>query len=218
MTGLASSANAQQDALFVDSQGNVGIGLESPKQALHIFRDGQGATTVPLLLENPDGKLRFLLSSNGEGWTFDNVLGNSFDISRVGTGSAEFQLRESGNLTIAGTLSEGSSRAMKTAIQPVDPTDVLSKLDQVEVAEWSYKGASETRHLGPMAETFYQTYNLGPDNEHIAPKDMAGVAMASAKALKEKVAEQQERLTERDERIDELEKRLSRLEKKLSEK
>ncbi len=67
----------------------------------------------------------------------------------------------------------------------MDENLILAKLDSLELAEWQYKDNAE-RHVGPMAEDFHSAFKLGKDAQHIAPGDMAGVALAATKALSKK--------------------------------
>ncbi len=188
---------------------------------------GGGGASVPLSLNNPDGKVRFVLASSGEGWTFDNVEGRSFDISRIGTGSPELRLFANGDLTIDGTLTERSERASKANVERVVPQRVLDRLEKIELARWTYNDG-KGRHLGPMAGDFYRTFGLGRDAKHIAPKDLAGVAMASAKALKNDTEaldrrirataqELRKRLETKEERIAAQRKRIDKLETRVKE-
>jgi hypothetical protein len=181
---FSSSAGVDCNNLAVSDgrDGKVGIGTRQPSNALHVRRDGGGSSVAPLKLQNPNGKLRFVLASSGTGWSFDNAKGTSFDISKIGSGSAELSVFGGGDVTIGGTLTEKSSRESKAYIEAVEPSAVLARLNELKLSRWSYKD-SPGRHLGPMAGDFHNLFGLGRDAEHIAPKDLAGVAMASAKAL-----------------------------------
>ena len=55
---------------------------------------------------------------------------------------------------------------------------------------------------------FHAEFELGASNRYIAPADMAGVALASVKALQQEVEE-------RDAKIEQLEARLRKLEARL---
>lgn len=201
---------APTSSLDIAANGNVGIGTDSPARRLHVFQDGGGSEVAPLRLDNPNGKLRLILASGTEVWTFDNTGANAFSISKVGTGVAEFRLNGDGNLTIQGTLTESSSRSMKASVAPIDTSDVLDRLVRLELSRWSYDG-QKARHLGPMAEDFYAAFGLGKDAKHIAPKDMAGVAMASAKALYTKNQELKVDLERKERQITELRERVEKL-------
>lgn len=176
-----SSIDIFSDKITVDGGLNMGFGTTSPDVPLHVQRDGSGAGVVLMNLQNVEGKARFKITSATDVWSLDNE-GSFFNISKIGTGVNEFLLEDNGNLTIRGTLTQGSSRSLKEEIVPMDDNLVLAKLDSLELAEWQYKGNVE-RHVGPMAEDFHSTFKLGKDAQHIAPGDMAGVALAATKAL-----------------------------------
>ena len=80
-----------------------------------------------------------------------------------------------------------SDRNVKQDFAPVSPSQILEKVLQLPVSEWSYKFETTKRHVGPMAQDFYATFNIGTDDKHIAPIDEGGVALAAIQALNEKV-------------------------------
>ena len=101
-------------------------------------------------------------------------------------------LGSTGNLTIAGTLTQNSDRTTKTDIFGVEPDEVLAKVDSLPISTWRYKGdAADVHHLGPMAQDFAAAFGLGADDRHIAPLDAAGVGLAAIQALNRKVGEKQ---------------------------
>ncbi len=91
------------------------------------------------------------------------------------------------SVTVNGTFNNNSDRNAKQDFSPVSPAQVLEKVAQLPVTEWSYKVDADTRHLGPMAQDFHSTFNLGTDDRHIAPIDEGGVALAAIQGLNEKV-------------------------------
>ena len=142
----------------------------------------------------------------------------------------QFNVRASGGtrifsnsaLTTGVTLAAGggawsavSDSAVKENIRPVDGSEILEKLSQLDVSRWNYITQDESiEHIGPMAQDFYRLFGLGEDDKHINTLDPDGVALAAIKALYEKnnVLEQNNK---------ELNDRLSKLEElieKLSEK
>lgn len=190
-----------QDALFVDSDGEVGLGTAAPSAPLHIYRDD--STQGFMLLESDtqdtaqdrammqltnNGGIRFQFDNTdlGTAWRFQaaTAKADNFEITKIGTGAIELQLDASGNLKIAGTLTEMSDVNAKQDIAELQSELVLAKLEQLPVYEWRYKSDIEAKHIGPMAQDFYATFGLGKDDTQISPRDMAGVNMAAIKALK----------------------------------
>lgn len=218
-----------QDALFVDSDGEVGIGIASPSAPLHIFRDdptqkfmylqsdefGAAQDRAMMQLIN-NGGIRFQFDNTAldTTWRFQAATGNNdnFEITKAGSGAVELRLDGSGNMTIAGTLTELSDVNAKQNITELSGELVLAKLEQLPVSEWSYKSDPKTRHIGPMAQDFHAVFGLGSDDTHISPRDMAGVNMAAIKALKVENEALKTGLAEKDTAIALLAERLEELE------
>ena len=144
-------------------------------------------------------------TSTGETWRFAAQT-TGFRVSLAGSGGPEFELTDlggmrvgpgsatvftltpTGNLTISGTLTQSSDVNSKRDIDAVDGAHVLTKLARLPISEWTYKSDDDgVRHLGPMAQDFYNTFELGNDNTKIAPGDMAGVSLAAIKALQAEI-------------------------------
>jgi hypothetical protein len=88
----------------------------------------------------------------------------------------------------AGAWSILSDRNKKDNIMEVDLDEYLKKLDGIEVYEWNYKSQVKTiRHVGPMAQDFYQAFDLGSDDKTINSGDFDGVNLVLLKALNEKM-------------------------------
>ena len=216
--------------LHVYSGGNSGFGTTAPTAPIHVRRFDDTFEMLFLEQSNPsviqdrnmiqldnNGGIRFQFDNNalGTSWRFQAATGNQdvFEIAKVGTGVIEMKVDANGNLTTAGTVNGASSRGVKNSIEPVDSNDILMRLRDLAVAEWTYnRDPDGLRHLGPMAEDFYSAFGLGVDDKHIAPSDLAGVALAAAKALIERNEEQRDlinvqgkRIQMQDERITELE-------------
>lgn len=218
---IAAFAGHAQDAMFVDSAGNVGVGTNTPAKKLHVLGSDSGSlatNNTQVRVENNSGTTArrdmFSLSNNGEvkftmensssGATWDfSARSNGFNINLLGTGgqellispagefrvgpggTANFTVQPDGDVLVGGAIVHSSSRTTKHDIVPVDDDVILSKLGRLDLAEWTYKrDVDGDRHLSPMAEDFYAAFGLGPDNKHVSPSDLAGVALAATKALK----------------------------------
>lgn len=217
---LATVAQASaQDAMFVDSTGNVGVGTNTPAAPLHVVRPdsaqvlvedttGTAGQRVPFKLVN-NGKTRFIIDSGTDVWSFDNTGAGSFDISKVGTGSAEFRVFGNGDLRVTGTAYavnhvNTSSRSVKTDFSPVDPGTILAKMGKLDVSQWRYKiEPTSSRHIGPMAEDFQAAFGLG-DGKHISTVDSAGIAFAAIKGLQAQNEALKQQLDELQEQVAEL--------------
>lgn len=84
----------------------------------------------------------------------------------------------------------GSSRNIKTDIDRIDDEEILKKLAELDIYEWSYKQQDgDVRHIGPMAEDFYSVFNIGENERTIGTLDPSGVALAAIRALDKKTQE-----------------------------
>jgi len=218
-TPLKLTNGAPTNSLVVESDGNVGVGTSAARAALHVRKTNNTAEVRVEDTGSFDGQTMFNLINNGhpkfrlqdssqpdvrwEFRTFGAGINEGFTINKIGSGVLEMDLQAGGNVTFAGTVQGGSSRAIKQAIEAIDPSELLAKLGDLSVFEWSYKAVPGERRIGPMAEDFYSLFGLGSDAEHIAPSDMAGIALAATRALKQE--------------NEELKARLERLEALLSE-
>ncbi len=112
-----------------------------------------------------------------------------------------------------------SSRAVKTDVEPVEPQGVLDAVEDIPISTWRYEGTEGIRHMGPMAEDFYEAFGLGVDDEHINTIDADGVALAAIKGLAERLertnAALREALAERTDRLEAVEARLAAVEEEL---
>ena len=214
--------DAPTDSLVVSPIG-LGVGTLAPAAPMHVVRnddtfeflllDQQNASVIQdrnMIQLNNNGGIRFQFDNEAlaTSWRFQAATGlqDVFEIAKVGTGIIEMTIDANGNLTTAGTVNGASSRAVKNSIEPVDDHDVLRRLRNLPVAEWTYnRDPDGLRHLGPMAEDFYSAFGLGVDDKHISPSDLAGVALAATKALIVENEQQQDRIQAQEKRINELE-------------
>jgi hypothetical protein len=211
---------APTSSVDINASGDVGIGTASPSNSLHVLRsdgtakvfvqESSGTTTAREIMElrNNGGAILILKdSSRSERWSFGtNATDFVIDQQNAAVG-VELQLNgTSGNMVIKGTLTQGSSRDIKTGFAALDPKDVLARVTALPVSQWSYKTDAGVSHIGPMAEDFHQAFGLGADDKHIAPSDQAGVALLAVKGLNEVVQEKDKEIAELKGRIEALEK------------
>ena len=84
--------------------------------------------------------------------------------------------------------SNGSDRAAKDNLAPVDAQDVLRKVASMPIATWNWKSQdAATRHMGPTAQDFHAAFGLGESPKAINTVDADGVALAAIQALHELV-------------------------------
>jgi len=111
-----------------------------------------------------------------------------------GTRQGLLTVDNAGNLSLAGTLSQGSARDRKQDIAPVDPAEVLERVVSLPVSRWRYLEDPETAHVGPMAEDFHAAFGVGADDRHISAVDADGVSLAAIQGLHRLIEAKDERL------------------------
>ncbi len=114
------------------------------------------------------------------------------------------------HIEVDGTFNNNSDRNAKQDFAPINPSQILERVAQLPLSEWSYKDDPTTRHVGPMAQDFYSRFNLGTDDKHIAPIDEGGVAFAAIQGLNQRLTRE---LQQKEAEIMELKQRLDTLEK-----
>jgi hypothetical protein len=203
---LSFSMAVSAQALYVTPAGDVGVGTETPAASLEVRRsdgsaqilvDDQSAAsgTRNLFSLQNRGLTKFIINNrDGAEWAFANK-GTSFRISRQGSGAVELEVFNNGDATLQGVLTENSDVNSKQDIEPVAGSNILEKLSDLEISEWSYKDAPADRHVGPMAQDFYAAFGLGHTDKGIATLDSSGIALAAIKALIKENTSLKERLS-----------------------
>lgn len=140
------------------------------------------ATTAPALR---------VWNSNANATNSDGALSVSIQgqglIAEFGNASAYVVTITNNGTIFATAFSTTSDRNAKENFAPVNAQEVLAKVAQLPISQWNFKVDSGTRHIGPMAQDFYQAFNVGTDDKHIATVDEDGVALAAIQGLDEKV-------------------------------
>jgi uncharacterized small protein (DUF1192 family) len=91
-------------------------------------------------------------------------------------------------LTAGGTWFNASSKTLKDRFATIDKTDLLSKIENLDIKGWFYKETQEY-HIGPFAEDFYNAFGTGVLNEPVylgkslAASDVAGVSLLAVQQL-----------------------------------
>lgn len=200
---------APDNGLVLNGIGRLGLGTASPATGIDLRSGGTKSADVKLTDTIGSGPLQMLkMENNGAVQMFmDNTsnanaqwlfsAGQSMLLSPTSSPSDQvFSLANTGNLTIAGTLTEMSDRNAKTGIEAVDPSEILAKVRAMPVSAWTYKHDVEDgiRHIGPMAQDFYAAFGTGRDDKGISSLDSGGVALAAIQALSDENADLRARL------------------------
>ncbi len=91
--------------------------------------------------------------------------------------------------------------------------DVLDRLGKIPITTWNYKASdNNTRHMGPMAQDFYEAFGLGEDNKHLSALDTNGVALAAIQALYQLNQEKDAEIKALKKHYENIEARLAKME------
>jgi hypothetical protein len=228
--GYGQSTNLTE-TMRIKGNGNVGIGTTTPGRLLQVggafskegmirmnssSTNGAGRTWdigVPLNDLSTAGKFySFVIDDTLQGTAPEFLI--RWDTGFVGIGKTNPATR----LDVAGEITSTainltSDRNEKEGFTAVDSRAVLDKVMRLPISEWRYKSQTDARHIGPVAQDFYEAFGFGRDDKHITSVDADGVALAAIKGLNEKLEEQ---AREKDQRIAELEKEMDQLKEMLS--
>jgi hypothetical protein len=115
-----------------------------------------------------------------------------------------------------GSWSSLSDRNVKANFAAVDVRQILARVLATPVTTWNYKSQpAAVRHIGPMAQDFYSSFQVGEDDKHITEVDEGGVALAAIQGLYEisrekdlKIALLQKNIEVQQQQIEELQRQL----------
>jgi hypothetical protein len=162
-------------------QGNVGIGATTTPSA-NLSIAGSAGQTTPL----------FAISTSTAAYaTTTAFIINSNGYIGIGKANPAYPIDtifNSARLDTGGSWTNGSSRAFKENFTKLDKTDILNKINNLDITKWNYKveGPSIT-HIGPIAEDFFNQFGLGGSNTTISTIDPAGIALIGVQALTQQV-------------------------------
>jgi hypothetical protein len=106
-----------------------------------------------------------------------------------------------------------SDRNKKENFAVVDPEAVLEKVTQLPIFTWNYNFEDPSiRHLGPMAQDFKASFEVGASDKSIFVVDADGVALAAIQALDAQVKTLEAENAKLTGTIEAFEKRLRELE------
>lgn len=189
--------SAPSHSLYVNNLGRIGIGTSTPDARLDV--EASGSVEIRLT------------ATGGDVWRQLNDA-TGFGLELVGSGFRAVNVDSSGNMQLFGTLTQGSSRDIKTGFGSLDPREALDRVSALPISLWSYKeDGPAVRHLGPMAEDFHSAFGLGKDGKHVAPSDEAGVALLALQGLHQVVQEKDREIAELKERLAALERLVGEL-------
>ena len=213
--------SAPMNSLFIDTDGDVGLGTASPSARLdvigsaevngvaYILDSDDNQFSVPLTVQNNgmasgrtiikainQGQVKIGLTNQLQNrtWNIDHRSGGQFVLDLVGVNTDEFTIDVNGNVTTLGTVNGVSDVNKKRDFETVDTQAVLDAVASMPITTWAYKSDEGIRHMGPMAQDFHAAFGLGVDERHISFTDTAGVALAAIQALEQENRELKERM------------------------
>ena len=161
-----------------------------------------------------------VILGNGAGPTSDNSNINMrlfIDVDTLSIGNnnpliyGEFDndfVRINGTFEVTAGLTNPSSRSLKEQFVPINASATLAKLSTLDVKQWRYKHLPDVKHIGPVAEDFYELFGLGDGNTTISTIDTDGVMMLAIQALNDEIEKLKSKLEQQEKLIHEILKRL----------
>ena len=143
----------------------------------------------------------------------DTIDGNAIGALFVG-GSSEYVIDLPPGPCTSGPCSPilPSDRSIKENFTEVDEQEILRKVASLPIETWNYTDREQgVRHIGPMAQDFMASFNVGDSDRHIHMVDANGVNLAAIKALNKKLEEKDSQIIELQEQLAEVLNRLDKL-------
>ncbi len=99
-----------------------------------------------------------------------------------------------------------SDSTKKRNIRPVNTSEILTKVEQLPIKQWSYKSQDPSvEHVGPMAQDFWKAFHLGGDSLGIGTIDPAGVALAAIQELAKQNQQKDTKIADLEARVRQIE-------------
>ena len=99
-----------------------------------------------------------------------------------------------GTFEVTAGLTNPSSRTLKNQFISLDASTILAKLVALDIQQWTYKTRPDVKHVGPVAEEFYEAFGLGQGDQNISTIDADGIMMLAIQALHKENVELKKRL------------------------
>jgi hypothetical protein len=211
--GFGSAVTVSGTAGFSSGASNVCSGFACTAMGYTVRAGGQGSVAIGYrVTANNDNSVSIGYRGSNNGHVGSIVLAGVVDPSTQtdsvrAQADGEFRVRAPGGIRLrtsfasnsaagvggntgcdlpagSGTLSCSSSRTIKENFAGVDGEDVLAAIRRTPVTTWNYiLEGRQSRHMGPVAEDFHQSFGLGTTDRSIGLNDIDGVTFAGVKAL-----------------------------------
>ncbi len=169
----------------------------------HTVADGKFSTAMGGNVSTGGHEGSFIYGDTAHTGIVTNTADSQFEVIAYGgvnffTGEdpvSHALVKGAGLASGSGTWTSISDRNAKTAVQPVDPREVLKKVAALPMNTWQYKTQEvKYRHMGPMAQDFYAAFHLGESDKGIDTVDADGVALAAIQALNAELVEKDRKI------------------------
>jgi len=221
-TAAGSSTFAVGEDNTASGAASVALGYHAhtnARQGSFVFSDRSSVDTLRAGVNHSanwrtSGGFRIFTSSN---LSTGVTIQSGASISNWSQSNAVISTSTGAYLHTNGTWTNASDRNRKHLFETVHGEDVLTRLRALPITTWGYKVENrDVRHLGPMAQDFRAAFGLGDDDKVISTVDGDGVALAAAKALEARTAEQKARIEALERENAALRARLDRIEAALA--
>jgi hypothetical protein len=113
-----------------------------------------------------------------------------------------------------------SDRNLKDRFAEINKEEILDKVAELPIVEWSYKNYSQ-RHIGTMAQEFHALFPLNTNDKVLNEADLNGVALAAVQGLNQKVNKHNQslenELQQKNGEINDLKAKAAQTDKRLEE-
>ena len=142
----------------------------------------------------------FVWADSSTASTFSSTADNQFFVRSAGGAAIYSNSALTTGVTLAsggGSWASVSDSAVKMNLIEINGAEILEKLAEIPISKWSYRSQDPSiKHIGPMAQDFFEAFGVGEDEKHITTIDADGVALAAIKALYQENQELRKRLDE----------------------
>jgi hypothetical protein len=189
---------APTSSIDIAANGNVGLGIQNPTQAVHVQRNNG---TARILVEDTGGSGdQTLLDLDGNTSAFARFAGGPGSLWRAGSTQAgnftfasgagpetRLTLEPGGDLSTTGSVDQLAAAASRENVSAANPGQLLEGLRALQLERFEFPADPDNRvHLGPTGANFATAFGLG-GGDSVGVADLAGAALGAAQALDARV-------------------------------
>ncbi len=197
---------------------NQATGNYSTAFGTYTIASGLKSTAMGAYASTNNNKGSFVYGDASTNTLVSNTAENQFMVRAAGGTVIYSESTATTGVELAagdGGWSTISDRNKKENFQSLDGEETLLKISEIPVQSWNYKSQDPSiRHIGPVAQDFFEAFSTGKDNLTISTIDIDGVNMLAIQALEKRtriLSEENEQLKETIEQLKNNEKELEDL-------